>query len=185
MKLTRPLGGAPPRRKVGVGRLLAFAAGIALVASIALAGEARAVVYLGGWDLVDSGKHLDVDISSAYRANVLAGMNAWNAYKPGVIRLDSWTNIQDVAVRDVNLNTNWSGMTYKWGQISLNTFYLGGWGQQTRTNVATHELGHALGLGHSTVSTTDVMFGTAIVGGRVVPLSANDKSSYDAAYKRY
>lgn len=49
-----------------------------------------------------------------------------------------------------------------------------------KQNVATHELGHGLRLGHNASSDVMYQYSTS-----KTTLSTNDKQSYDAAYKKY
>ena len=132
---------------------------------------------------MDSGKHLDYDGNSTYMSNVSAGASRWNAYKSGVIRPDSIFVIQDVYISDVNASNGWAGMTYSDGQIKLNTYYMSGYAEYKRTNVAAHELGHALGLAHST--STDLMDASIVKHSSAQSLPQNDKDSYDTAYNNY
>lgn len=107
---------------------------------------AFAQAYVQTWDLVDSGKHLDYDGNSTYMSYINTGAATWNAYKSGVIRKDSAFVVEDVYVSDVNASNGWAGMTYSSGKIELNTYYMSGYSNSKKQNVATHELGHALGL---------------------------------------
>lgn len=136
--------------------------------------------YLSDWDLVDSGKHLDVDGTSAYMTNIWKGKNIWNKHKSGVIRKDSAKVIQDVYVSDINERGPAAGKTYPNGHIHLNKYYLAKQVDSRRTNTATHELGHALGLAHSRYG--NIMYEEQ---SSQVTLGSFDKDCYDAAYKRY
>ena len=146
--------------------------------------KVEAAVYVSGWDLVDIGKHLDYDGTSTYMNYVAAGASTWNGYKSGVIRRDSALTVKDVDIVDVNANNGWSGMTYQSPQkIELNKYYLSGASNAKRTNVATHELGHALGLAHST---TNSIMDSGIAGHTTIQsMSQNDRDSYDYAYSNY
>ena len=144
---------------------------------------AFAQAYVQTWDLVDSGKHLDYDGNSTYMSYINTGAATWNAYKSGVIRKDSAFVVEDVYVSDVNASNGWAGMTYSSGKIELNTYYMSGYSNSKKQNVATHELGHALGLDHST--STDVMDAAITGHTSTQALSQNDKYSYDAAYNNY
>ncbi len=146
--------------------------------------KVEAAVYVTGWDLVDIGKHLDYDGTSTYMNYVVAGASTWNGYKSGVIRQDSALTIKDVDIVDVNANNGWSGMTYQsTKKIELNKYYLSGASNAKRTNVATHELGHALGLAHST---SNSIMDSGISGHTTIQsMSQNDRDSYDYAYSNY
>ena len=73
-----------------------------------------------------------------------------------------------------------AGVTSSAGTIKFNTYQMDNFTSAQKRNVCTHELGHALGLAHNAKG--DVMY--AYVSS-VTSLSANDKASYDASYKRY
>ncbi|WP_145131664.1 matrixin family metalloprotease [Paenibacillus sp. Y412MC10] len=141
---------------------------------------ASATAYVQSWDLVDSGKHLDYDGNSMYMSYVTKGASIWNGYKSGIIRPDSASVIEDVFVSDVNVVNGNTGVTYSSGYIELNYYNLQNCTANQITNTATHELGHALGLDHSTSS--DIMGPSQT---SLITLSRNDKDSYDAAYLYY
>lgn len=144
---------------------------------------AFATAYVLSWDLVDSGKHLDYDGNSSYMSYIDTGASTWNGYKSGVIRKDSIIVIEDVFVSDVDSANGWAGMTYQSGKIELNQYYMRNYSTSKKTNVAAHELGHALGCAHSTSS--DLMDASITSHTSTQALSKNDKDSYDAAYNNY
>jgi hypothetical protein len=150
------------------------------LASLFLTTYASATAYVQSWDLVDSGKHMDYDGNSTYMSNVDSGAAKWNAYKSGVIRKDSASVLQDVYVSDVNNANNINATTSSAGTIKMNVYNLGSQSSTQVTRVATHELGHCLGLDHSTSS--DIMYAYTIT---TSSLTQNDKDSYDAAYLNY
>lgn len=156
---------------------------VATVMIMSLSIPVFATTYVLTWDLVDSGKHLDYDGDSTYMSYISTGASTWNAYKSGVIRADSALVVEDVYVSDVNSANGWAGMTYQSGKIELNTYYMANYSTSRKTNVAAHELGHALGLAHST--STDLMDASITSHTSTQALSQNDKDSYDAAYKNY
>lgn len=136
-----------------------------------------AATYVQNWNLVDSGKHLDYDGNSIYMGNIIVGVGKWEMHRSGVIRKDSLTVIQDVYVSDTTRNDGVIGVTSPRGTIEFNKNLMEQVDSVYRSRVATHELGHALGLDHSTSS--DIMYAYTI---KTSTLSENDKNSYDHAY---
>ncbi|MDR2043199.1 MAG: matrixin family metalloprotease [Clostridium sp.] len=135
-----------------------------------------------GWDLVDSGKHLDWDSDTAYLSSVQSATNTWNNYKSGVIRPDSILVVQDVFVTDYTEVSSNLGYTDKNNaMICFNTYQFTGMTSAQRQKTATHEFGHALGLDHTT-GTDDVMRQGL---SSTIALSSTDKASYDYAYNQY
>ncbi|XHU85478.1 matrixin family metalloprotease [Peribacillus muralis] len=139
-----------------------------------------ATVKTLSWNLVDSGKHMDWDGSTKYQTQLNAGVKTLNGYKSGVIRKDTAKVIQDVAISDYSEKSSVAGVTSSRGTIKFNKYVMDTLTATKKQNVATHELGHALGLAHNTSS--DVMYEYVSTK---TSLSANDKASYAAAYKKY
>jgi hypothetical protein len=136
-------------------------------------------VSLTRYHLVDSGKHLDWGGTSKYTAEMERGANTWNAYKPGVIRKDTIYTTRDVVISDFSSSSsNVYASTYPSGKILFNSYHMDSVGGSKQQQVATHEIGHALGLGHN--SNSDVMG-----HGMVTKLSLSDKRSYDQASRVY
>jgi hypothetical protein len=140
-----------------------------------------AVAAYQGWDLVDSGKHMDYDGNSSYMSSVTAGASTWNAYKSGVIRKDSLLVIQDVYISDYTETSDTLGFTNSAGVMKFNTYNFSTMTSAQRQKTATHELGHALWLDH-TNGTNDVMRQGKL---STTSLSSTDKASYDASYTHY
>ncbi|QAA24016.1 cell surface protein [Sporolactobacillus terrae] len=139
-----------------------------------------ATVKLSSWWLTDSGRHLDWDGGSKYISYFKKGVSTWNKYKSGVIRPDSIWVIQDVYISDYSEKSNTCAYTSANGTLHFNKYVMGDLSSKGKQNVATHELGHALGLAHN--GSNDIMYKYQT---NRISLSANDKASYKAAYKRY
>lgn len=59
-------------------------------------------IYVQTWRLIDAGGHLDwSDEGTKYLSQWKSAVNMWNDYKPGVIREDTGSTINDVEISDV------------------------------------------------------------------------------------
>ncbi len=137
---------------------------------------------LSGWDLVDSGKHLDWTGSTKYQNAFNRAVNKWNAYKPGVIREDGLFTEVDVRISDFVSSSPIAGSTSNTGTIKFNTLIMDNLSVDSRRNACMHELGHALGLGDRTKVKKAVMY---FANSEIINLREPDKISYDAAYNNY
>lgn len=143
--------------------------------------SAAGVATLGSFDLVDSGKHLDWDGTTNYMVQFTAAVNTWNNYKTGVIRKDSGSVIEDVAISDCSGDGSTIVSIYSSGKIKFNQTVMDTHTDSQKKSDCLYALGIALGLG-GTTNTSDVMYKYT---SSVTTLSSNDKASYDAAFKKY
>ena len=141
------------------------------------------------WHLVDSGKHLDWDGSSKYMDEWYNSVNTWNAYKKGVIRVDRWDTIEDVEISDKKVGDGTAcAETRSGGKI---VFYKNAMDKLSfiqRQSVATHEIGHALGIGHNEDNFRSVMrpiISPEMMEKGIADLDLADELAYDAAYRTY
>ncbi|HHW89278.1 MAG TPA: matrixin family metalloprotease [Clostridiales bacterium] len=137
---------------------------------------------LQSWWLVDSGKHLDWDGTCSYMDQWYEGVRVWNAYKPGVIRVDTFWIIEDVKISDFyNNNTNVVGVCSSNGTIKFNKYHMDKLNNNGKLSVVIHEIGHALGIAHND-NYYSIMY--PYFTGHTKLFNC-DKAAYDAAYKKY
>jgi len=138
------------------------------------------------YDLVDSSKHLDWDANqSKYESYIIRAANKWNAYKPGVLRPDSASVVQDVRIVDVNKpEATWDGNCDRLlADIHMNAAKLDKYTDTEHIlTTALHELGHALGLADNDNTILNVMYPYNY---GMIAFWIDDEASYDAAYARY
>lgn len=134
------------------------------------------------WNLVDSGKHLDWDGTTAYMTEWEKSIGVWEDYKPGVIRSDSVLVIEDVKISDYYEESNTMAVTSSAGTIKFNSYNFNSMSAGERQKTMTHELGHALGLDENNSVPNSIM----CQGRRSQTyIIQDDKNGYDAAYKNY
>lgn len=134
------------------------------------------------WNLVDSGKHLDWDGSTAYSTEWNKSIKVWENYKPGVIRQDSVSVIEDVKISDYYEESNTMAVTSSAGTMKFNKYHFASMSAGERQKTMMHELGHALGLDENNSVAESIM----CQGKRSQTyIIQDDKNGYDAAYKKY
>ncbi|NCC86468.1 MAG: matrixin family metalloprotease [Clostridia bacterium] len=117
--------------------------------------------------------------STSYQTSFNTGVNTWNARKSGMIRADTASTIQDVTISDYTEENATAAQTSSWGYIRFNTHIMKKLTSSEKKNVCTHELGHALGIGH--LSSGDVMY---FAVSSVYSLSTNDKNAFTSSWIR-
>ncbi len=153
-----------------------------------LAETGQAVVM--GYDLVDSGGHMDYTINSKYDTYSLGAATTWNSYLGyTVIRKDSGSTIADCDVYDVTRSdVSWAGITgtptsdVLPGFIQLNTFFMDTYSTTKMAMVIKHEFGHSLGCDENLCSDLNIMYPSVKSN---INLTIHDKASVDLARKSW
>ena len=108
--------------------------------------EAKAEVL--GWDLVGSDQRLTYEDYTAYDSALSHGATEWDAL--GSVPVESVSSGADVQVGDTTTQESILGRTSTDGTMVFNTAQMDYATQNAQDATASHELGHALGLDHTT-----------------------------------
>lgn len=100
------------------------------------------------WDLVDDERNIHYQINSAYAEYFETAADDWNALGGVSIQPANSDGETDLVVTDGPLGGQ-MGRTYSDGRIVLDPAAMEGATDNARQAAASHELGHALGLGHT------------------------------------
>jgi hypothetical protein len=150
-----------------------------------------ATISLQGWDLLDSQDYVTWTGSTTYQTQFNAAVATWNTTRPSfnTVRHISASNNPTlypriVYIGDVHDNADSSfATTYSTGSIVFNPARLGSYTDNTNViqKVCTHELGHAMGLGHSQTALDVMRQGDhSTIRPRI-----NDLASFDALWAQY
>jgi len=145
------------------------------------------------WDLVDSNIHIDWDGNTKYLNHFNNAVNTWNHYLGNtLIRRDVFSTIKDLTISDFSdIDHEVYAFTTDNGTIRFNTVYIDSLFSIDQNafvrealveDIVLHELGHALGLGH-TQNYGDVMNELFFVS--YINPSRNDISSLSTARTKY
>ncbi|MFF3024540.1 hypothetical protein ACFVRR_18115 [Gottfriedia sp. NPDC057948] len=168
---------------------LAIALGVSLGSSLWIghAVAANKTQHSIGSGSVDS-KEIRWGSSTKYTANRDYAIKIWNALGKVKIAPDTATTIEDLTFKDVNLPDE--TFTAQWvprigaDRIEFNTPKFNNSGRTTaaKNKTASHELGHALGIGDHYESNYSglIMYGYS---SSTTTLQAHDKTDYNANWK--
>ncbi|WP_066497305.1 hypothetical protein [Abyssisolibacter fermentans] len=174
-------------KKIGKNHILLVVV-LVLVLIVSQGIIAFAAVYVWDRDAVDSGGHLDWDGDTKYTDEVSFAVDLWNGHRPGTIRPDSLTVIEDVWVEDMNVTGGSYGTTTipsggGHGTIRLNSYYFDDtFTEDNRNKTTAHEFGHALGLDENNSGVSAIMRQGKY---SYSSLHQDDKDSFDDAATRY
>ncbi len=126
---------------------------LSLFIFLLLGGVAQAAHYVLGYSSVDEGE-VRWGGSTVYTTQWNAAISTWNALNKIYIAPDTIWTYEDLTLSDVNRSdVVWAGKYgYYWigsDSLQLNSYYLNSYSSARKQNVATHELGHSLGLNES------------------------------------
>ncbi|MCL2503846.1 MAG: right-handed parallel beta-helix repeat-containing protein [Coriobacteriia bacterium] len=133
--------------------------------------------------------HLNYGINTEYAHLVYPATSVWNGYKPGVIREGIDGNGELIIEIYDYSNPNDGALAWAMAdeqKVKLNKAHMEGKPEPYVVATVAHELGHCLGLDdrYDSASTNDLMYYKAFHYD-FIPLTINDKASYDAACKLY
>jgi hypothetical protein len=132
-----------------------------------------------GSHAVNSSKQVRYGGYTKYMTSVNAGISTWHTQTPIRVYADTATTIQTLTLGDVSaVDRKWyGGYTNRW--IIFNKVYMEPLTSVRKQHVATHELGHSIGMPHQAPNSANVM---AEYGTWQTYLGYGDKSMYHSLW---